>query len=91
MTGHSVALVTLEAVDFTGCSQGGDSTGCNCETWAPTECDACGEEMHNGDPALILTRSTLPFLDDADPEQDWETFIWHPSCDRRAAQPGEPT
>lgn len=65
--------------DFTGCSSR-DAHNCNCETWAPTECDKCGKEIEDGQEIYTLTRVENPALPDDDQYQDWQVFVWHENC-----------
>ncbi|WP_054492153.1 hypothetical protein [Mycobacteroides immunogenum] len=72
------------AYGFSGCSSMNPDT-CNCATWTPTECEACGEEIDDGVDVYNLIRPKYLWMSDDARGQEWENIVWHKSCDEGSA------
>lgn len=65
--------------NFTGCTSNNPDI-CACATHEDTECPLCEEPIVDGQVIITVTRLTFPYEDPEDPENGWETFIWHKKC-----------
>ncbi|WP_234551477.1 hypothetical protein [Rhodococcus qingshengii] len=69
---------------FSGCTdRNPDVCACGQDTGA--QCDICEQDIEDGQMIQTLTRSTYPYLPSHHRDQEWEHYIWHVDCARKAA------